>query len=166
MEITWECPSCGISRSTELDASAHALTCASCKALRPIAAGSIDATGLTKCAACATDDLYVQKDFPQGLGLVIVIVGFIIGTIFWYYNMPLLTYGVLILSAAIDLLLYRYVREVTICYRCLSQYRGSGSNPGGRYKPFDLAVGERYRQERIRAEELRAAGKSTRSGAG
>ena len=30
---------------------------------------------LQSCAWCATDDLYLQKDFPQGLGLAIVIVG-------------------------------------------------------------------------------------------
>jgi hypothetical protein len=33
--------------------------------------------------------------------------------------------------------------------------RGPGTNPDDRYRPFDLAIGERYRQERIRAEQLR-----------
>jgi hypothetical protein len=51
--------------------------------------------------------------------------------------------------------LYYRVPDVTICYRCLGQYRGIGSNPSGRFKPFDLAIGERYRQERMRAEQLR-----------
>ena len=63
---------------------------------------------------------------------------------------------VLLASAALDMVLFYVVPDVTICYRCLSQYRGAGANPGGRFAPFDLAVGERYRQERLRVEELRA----------
>ena len=54
--------------------------------------------------------------------------------------------------------MYHQVGNVTICYRCLCQLRGAGTNPDGRYRPFDLAVGERYRQERIRAEQLRERG--------
>ena len=42
-----------------------------------------------------TNDLYIQKDFPTGLGLFIVLVGFAISTVFWYYEMPILTYLVL-----------------------------------------------------------------------
>ena len=35
-----------------------------------------------------------------------------------------------------------------------------GRIPDGRYRPFDLGIGERYRQERIRARELRDRGAS------
>ena len=66
-------------------------------------------------------------------------------------------------SALLDLLVYYRVPDVTICYRCLSQVRGEGANPEGRFKPFDLAVGERYRQERIRVQELRERGRSSDS---
>jgi hypothetical protein len=99
--------------------------------------------------------LYVQKDFPQRLGLAILAVGFAISTVFWSAHMPLETFAVLLASVLLDWWLYRRVPNVTICYRCLSQYRGAGSNPERRYKPFDLAIGERYRQERLRIEELR-----------
>jgi hypothetical protein len=118
----------------------------------------IDDGELLACPLCATADLYIQKDFPQGLGLFIVIVGFVISTIFWYLEKPLLTYLVLLASALLDMVLYYRVPDVTICYRCLSQIRGAGSNPGNRFQPFDLAVGERYRQERFRIEELRKRG--------
>ena len=89
-----------------------------------------------------------------------MIVGFLISTIFWYLERPLLTYLVLLVSALLDMVLYYRVPEVTICYRCLSQIRGAGSNPDSRFHPFDLAVGERYRQERLRIEELRKRGGS------
>ena len=58
----------------------------------------------------------------------------------------------------LDLVMYHLVGDVTICYRCLSQMRGAGTNPDGRYRPFDLAIGERYRQERMRIEQLRERG--------
>ena len=74
--------------------------------------------------------------------------------------MPLFTYLVLLASALVDMVLYYRVPDVTICYRCLSQIRGAGSNPEDRFQPFDLAVGERYRQERLRIEELRKRGGS------
>jgi hypothetical protein len=105
-----------------------------------------------------TADLYIQKDFPQGIGLLIVVTGFAISTVFWYYEMPIATFSVLAASALIDGVLYYTVPDVTICYRCSSQTRGEGSNSDGRFPPFDLAIGERYRQERIRVEQLRERG--------
>ncbi len=156
MEFTWNCPRCSaIARSAALESRAE-LKCPECGYDRPIAAGSIAAGELAACAYCASTDLYVQKDFPHGLGLAIVVVGLAVSTLFYYFDMPFWTMFVLILSAVLDFVLYKYVPEVTICYRCLSQCRGGGSNPGSRYLPFDLAIGERYRQERIRAEELRS----------
>jgi hypothetical protein len=116
--------------------------------------------GLRSCAWCGSSDLYLQKDFPQGLGLAIVVAGFAISTVFWYYEMPIPAYLVLFASALLDMILYYKVPDVTICYRCLGQYRGRGSSPPGRFQAFDLAIGERYRQERLRAEQLRARGSS------
>lgn len=155
MEFTWNCPRCSaIARAAALESIAE-LKCPECGYDRPIAADSIASGELVSCAYCGSTDLYVQKDFPHGLGLAIVVVGLAVSTLFYYFDMPFWTMFVLILSAVLDFVLYKYVPEVTICYRCLSQCRGGGSNPGTRYKPFDLAIGERYRQERIRAEELR-----------
>jgi hypothetical protein len=120
--------------------------------LRPEAIGP---TGLEACPFCLTADLYLQKDFPQGLGLFIILVGFAISTVFWYYEMPIPAYLVLLVSVLLDYVLYHTVGDVVICYRCLSQLRGRGANPDGRFKPFALAVGERYRQERLRIQHLR-----------
>ena len=119
-------------------------------------AEGIEAGKLVGCLWCATKDLYIQKDFPHGLGLAIVVAGFALSTIFWYFYMPILTIAVLLGTAALDLALFYLVGDVTICYRCLCQYRGSGANPNGLHSAFDLAIGERYRQERLRIEELRS----------
>ena len=70
-----------------------------------------------------------------------------------YYYMPIAAFAVLLATAALDVALVYLVPDVTICYRCLSQHRGPGTNPERRIAPFDIAIGERYRQERIRIEE-------------
>jgi len=86
-----------------------------------------------------------------------VVIGFVISTVFWYYEMPLLTYTVLFVSAIADMFLFYHVKNVIICYRCHSQYRAlPASSP--QFQHFDLAIGERYRQERIRVEEHRKRG--------
>ena len=165
MELTFECPAChtvGHLAAVETATSASCRSCGDARELRP---GACAADGIQSCPWCATEDLYVQKDFPQGLGLAIVLVGFAISTVFWYQDRPLPALSVLLVSALADMALFYLVPNVTICYRCLSQYRGAGANPGGRFQAFDLAVGERYRQERLRVDELRGRANWPGSGA-
>jgi hypothetical protein len=160
MELTFQCANCGaVNHVPSLELAEHG-GCGQCGTVRPLHQEMIEDGRLLGCPWCATPDLYIQKDFPQGLGLFIVIVGFVISTVFWYFEMPVITYLVLLASALLDMLLYYRVPDVTICYRCLSQVRGAGSNAGGRFHPYDLAIGERYRQERIRIEELRKRGET------
>ena len=160
MELTFACPNCErVGRVPGLE-NASGATCKRCGDERPLHPGVIVDSRLEACPWCETTDLYTQKDFPQAVGLFIVIVQFAVSTVFWYYEKPLATYAILLASALIDWALYPRVPDVTICYRCLCQVRGDGSNPGGRYRPFDLGIGERYRQERIRARELRDRGAS------
>jgi hypothetical protein len=154
MELTFSCANCGeVGRVSPLGVAPDA-ECRQCGLTVPLRADAVDGGQLRGCPRCMTTDLYIQKDFPQGLGLFIVGVGFAISTVFWYFEMPISAYLVLIVSMLLDLIMYHLVGDVTICYRCLSQMRGDGTNPDHRYRPFDLAVGERYRQERIRLEEL------------
>jgi hypothetical protein len=158
MELTFSCPACGtVGQVSRLEAADRAV-CRRCGTERPLYADAIDQTRLVACPCCDTADLYAQKDFPQALGLIFVIVQFAISTVFWYYRMPVATFAVLFASALLDWALYPRVPDVTICYRCACQVRGEGSNPERRYQPFDLAIGERYRQERIRAQQLREKG--------
>jgi hypothetical protein len=158
MELTIQCPDCEAVNHVPHLETALALACRRCGVGRELHRESIEEGQLLACPRCASTDLYIQKDFPQALGLFIVVVGFVISTVFWYLELPVATYLVLLASALLDMVLYYRVPDVTICYRCQSQVRGPGSNPEGRFRPFDLAIGERYRQERIRVEELRRRG--------
>ncbi len=153
--MTFECPSCrAVGNVSPVEASME-FRCPACANVCEFRPESIESGGLRACPVCATEDLYVQKDFPQSLGLAIVIGGFIVSTYFWYYDRPVPALSILLVSALVDMALFYIVPDVTICYRCLSQCRGDGSNLGGRFPRFDIAVGERYRQERMRVEQLR-----------
>jgi hypothetical protein len=55
------------------------------------------------------------------------------------------------------------VGDVVVCYRCEAHYRGFTATDA--HKPFEISIGERYRQERMRKEQLKAnsAGKASPS---
>ena len=155
MELTYSCKNCGaVGYVSPLEGALEA-TCRHCGAARTIDPECCRTLSCNS-ARCARPMIYTfRKTFPRCFGLFIVLVGFAISTVFWYYEMPIWTYLVLIISIALDFLMYYKVPDVTICYRCLSQFRGKGSNASGRFKPFDLGSGERHRQERMRAEQIR-----------
>jgi len=156
MELTFECPRCQAVGNVSPVEALPEVRCSACGEGRGLRPGAIEPGGsLHACPLCATEELYLQKDFPQGLGLAIVIAGFAVSTVFWYYDRPVPALSILLASALADMVLFYVVPDVTICYRCLSQYRGAGANPEGRFGRFDLAVGERYRQERMRVEQIR-----------
>src|SRR5262249_37191048 len=132
MELTFECPNCRAVGSIANVGATPEAVCAHCANRRVLRPEAFHGEDLHSRAWCGSGDLYLQKDFPQGLGLAIVIVGFAISTVFWYYEMPIPAYCVLLASALLDMILYYHVPDVTICYRCHGQYRGPGANPEGR----------------------------------
>jgi hypothetical protein len=60
---------------------------------------------------------------------------------------------VLIGSAVFDGLLYLWVADAVVCYRCGAVHRrlpGPATQP-----PFELGIAERYRQEKLRREQMK-----------
>jgi len=80
-----------------------------------------------------------------------ILVGACVLSVFTYFlYLPVWTWAILIGSAAFDGLLYLWVGDAVVCYRCNAHYRGlAQSTP---YPPYELTIGERYRQERLRRE--------------
>jgi hypothetical protein len=100
---------------------------------------------LHQCPHCGCRDLFIRKDFPQKLGLFIVVVAsvsflvlaasrrrFYIGVI------------VLLIAAVVDAALYAIVPRITVCYRCRAEFRDRPINP--EHHGFELALGEKYRK--------------------
>ena len=153
MTLTFECPSCQAANRLEIRPEQEAISCANCSQTTHARPGGAQGATLLRCVVCGTEDMYVQKDFPHRLGLTIVGLGILFSSVAWGMRRSLLAFGILLLTAALDACLYYLMGDVTVCYRCLAQYRGIERNP--EHVPFDLAVGERYRQERLRLEMLR-----------
>jgi hypothetical protein len=97
---------------------------------------------VTACVSCGHDAFYVQKDFNRQLGLVIVTLGIATSIYFFARGRPMYAMAALGLSALIDFLAYRLMRNVTVCYACHALYRGFEVNP--EHEPFDLKKLEKY----------------------
>ena len=100
---------------------------------------------LTACPKCGCRDLFVRKDFPQKVGLGIVVVA---GLAFVVLAARPRTFylgaSVLLGAAVVDAVLYFFVPKVTTCYRCRADFRGVPINP--EHHGFELATAEKYRQ--------------------
>lgn len=105
------------------------------------------------CVVCGNAELYRKKDFPHWLGVSILTVACLAFLGLMALHRPWWAWTILLGSAAFDGLLYLAVRDVVVCYRCEAEHRGFPPNP--EHGPFELTVGERYRQERIRRDQLR-----------
>ena len=100
---------------------------------------------LSECPRCGCRDLFIRKDFPQKLGLSIVIIAGI--AFLWLASSRQHFYLgaiVLLIAALIDAVLYWFVPKITICYRCRGEFRDIPLNP--HHAGYELAVGEKYRQ--------------------
>lgn len=151
MNVTWRCTDCGATNRTAWPAASDSLDCTSCGRRTAPPTDALDGTKVTKCLACGSDDLFMRKDFPQRLGVAIVVVGFVISTIFWAYRMPVGAFAALFAVAAIDFVLFIVMPSTLTCYRCHAQYRDL-EDPDA-YEAFNLETHERYRQEAARLEK-------------
>ena len=126
-------------------------TCDHCQGVLRTTQGATDGARLRRCLACPSHELFVRKDFPQRLGVTVVVIGFVLSSIAWYYHWILTTFLILFATALVDVALYLLMGDVVECYQCHAQYRGLGdpSTFGG----FDLEVHEKHRQKRARLAE-------------
>jgi hypothetical protein len=103
------------------------------------------------CLVCGNEDLWRQKDFPQRLGVLLVVLGAIFSSIAWSQHMPLTALGILMVFALADIILFAVMPDVLVCYRCRTRHRGVGA--GSEHEGFDHELAERYRQEQLRVRQ-------------
>jgi hypothetical protein len=103
-----------------------------------------------QCLVCGCPDLWRQKDFPQQMGLLMVVLGISLSTIAYALWQPLWSLAILMFFAMIDFLLYAFMPDVLVCYRCGARHGGFELTAA--HTHFDLETNERYRQERRRLE--------------
>jgi hypothetical protein len=155
LNIAFACPKCDQTTQVAFTPQTAELHCAHCDYELPSPEGAMQDGKLTRCLCCASEELFVRKDFSQRLGIAIIVVGFIIATIFWANYMHVATYITLFATALLDLALYFLVGNLLECYRCHAQYRGLPELE--QYAPFSLEVHEKHRQQAIRLREAQQA---------
>ncbi len=163
MRITYACPSCGATVANSSIESAAAITCSRCAATIELPKDAVAWAGpggeampagtgeprLRRCLVCPCTELFGRKDFPQRLGVGIVVAGLIASCITWAQRLLVPTFAILFGTALVDVVLYLVMPECLTCYRCGARYRGAG----GHFEGFDLETHEKHRQQKIRLAE-------------
>ena len=148
MKVTFACPSCDAPATAPVDQPSD-WQCRACDHRLHLNAAE---PTLPTCAACGNHELYKKKDFPHWLGMTILVVALILSTVTYYSYHKWWSWSFLIGSAIIDGVMYLMVGDVIVCYRCDAHHRGVATNAA--HQPFEITIGERFRQEKIRRERM------------
>lgn len=159
MNIAYHCPTCHSLTRADFLANSIELKCAHCGQQIAIPGDAVQGNRIERCLVCPSTDLFARKDFPQKLGVALVILGFGASCITWAQYQVFWTFAILFLTAFVDLVLYIVMGESLTCYRCGAQYRGSQEIE--RHGGFDLETHERYRQLAARMKEHSVSAAST-----
>jgi hypothetical protein len=146
MRTKYYCADCITSREhAETDAGEFA--CAKCgKAYGVRFDGVLSSEGVEQCAFCGDHAFFLQKDFDQRLGCLIMGVS-LAAALFvgWKFGRIWFT-PVLLATVVVDWIVAAKIRPVTICYRCDAEYRDMPVHP--RHKGYDPHVAERYAEKK------------------
>ena len=149
MKIRFACPSCDFPTQVALPGPVE-WQCEHCD--HRLHLENPDAN-LSTCVVCGNHELYKKKNFPHWLGMSILTAACIASVITYALYDKWWTWGILIGSAVFDGLLYLCVGDAVVCYRCNAHYVGGEAKES--HRPHDLGIAERYRQERIRKEQMK-----------
>jgi hypothetical protein len=146
MNVVAKCPRCDAGLPVEANDAPESIKCGGCG--HELHLNFSDAlrsdSGVDICPVCGGGDFYLRKDFDPKLGLMVVIVGALVSGGFYWFGRDLIAYSILAVAALVDLVVYGRLGDVTVCYRCHSEFRG-------RYKRtathFDLHTADVLEQE-------------------
>ena len=141
MLILVKCPQCDAGLSVGAADAPAAITCGGCGRDIPLSftAALKEDRAVDRCPVCDGGDFYIRKDFDPKVGLTIVIIGALISATFYWYGRDLIAYSILGAATLIDLAIYGRLKDLTICYRCHSEFRGAFEHTAA---PFDLHIAD------------------------
>ena len=146
MKVVAHCPKCDAGLPVSAAEAPESIKCGSCgHVLTLVFSDSLrrDAR-VDACPVCRGADFYIRKDFDPKIGVGVVIVGALISAVFYWYERDLIAYSILAGAALIDLVVYGRLKDLTVCYRCHSEYRGAYPRTA---KAFDLHTADVLEQE-------------------
>jgi hypothetical protein len=148
MQITYQCPHCQRTARAQIAAEPASLECPHCHQQISVPDGAITGRQIHRCLVCPSTELFARKDFPQRLGVGLVLAGFVGSSIAWANYQVLWSFAILFGTALVDLALYIVMGQSLTCYRCHAQYRGFEEIE--RHGGFNLETHERHRQMAVR----------------
>lgn len=151
MQIIFQCPVCEQRTLSRPEPSTAAVTCSRCEWSRDEGADDFEGDFVRRCRVCGCDDLWRQKDFPPALGLTFVAIAILLSTIAWANHRPEWALGILMIFAFIDMLLYTFMTDMLVCYRCRARHRKTALDE--EHTGFNLELSERYVQMKKRQDE-------------
>jgi len=127
MDILAKCPACDAGLPVDAAGAPSGIRCGRCGRDITLAVSDAlrDDRAVDVCPVCEGRDFYTRKDFDPKVGLGLVIVGAAISAGFYWYGRDITAYGILATAAIIDLIVYQRLKEVTVCYRCHTEFRGA-----------------------------------------
>jgi hypothetical protein len=146
MQLLLKCPKCDAGLPVQATDSPSAIKCGRCGTELPLEISeALKADrAVDRCPVCNGADFYTRKDFDPKLGLAFVLSGAVISAIFYWFRHDFIAYGILAAAALIDLVAYGRLKEVTVCYRCHSEFRGTYPRTA---PAFDLHTADVLEQE-------------------
>jgi hypothetical protein len=146
MQIVVKCAKCDASLPVDAGEAGESITCGRCG--RDISLSVSEAVradrAVDRCPVCTGANFYTRKDFDPKVGLGVVIVGALISGVFYWLGRDLIAYGILAAAALIDLVVYGRLKDLTVCYRCHSEFRGNYRRTAA---AFDLHTADVLEQE-------------------
>jgi DNA-directed RNA polymerase subunit RPC12/RpoP len=137
MDVVARCPKCDAALPVDASAAPSAIKCGRCG--REIALVWSEAVrsdrAVDRCPVCAGSDFYIRKDFDPKIGLTVVAIGALVSGAFYWFGRDLIAYAILAAAVLVDLVVYGRLKDVTVCYRCHSEFSGSYQRTAG---AFDL----------------------------
>jgi hypothetical protein len=146
MQILARCPGCDAALPVSAADAPAAIRCGRCGRELPLSQSDAvrEDRAVDRCPVCGGADFYVRKDFNPRVGLAVVIAGALVSAVFYWFGRDLSAYAILAGAALVDLVVYGRLKNVTVCYRCHSEFRGAYPRTA---PTFDLHTADVLEQE-------------------
>jgi hypothetical protein len=134
MSVQITCPSCHSSIEVHPDQAASKVDCEVCKHVCDVHFSAEHEQGILKeCPVCTRQDFYKQKDFNRKIGVMLFVVAAVLSI--WTYGLSLVALYL------VDLVLFRRLAAVAICYKCQTNFRNLANM--GEIRDFDHEMNDR-----------------------
>jgi hypothetical protein len=146
MKVVAHCPQCDAGLPVSAAEALDSVKCGRCGHVLQLAFSDRlrNDSQVDTCPVCSAADFYVRKDFDPKVGLTVVIIGAAMSAVFYWFGEDLIAYSILGVAALVDLVVYGRLGDVTVCYRCHSEFRGKYQRTAPH---FDLHTADVLEQE-------------------